>query len=279
MAGTPAPQDLSCPDPERCPVAPDLPAVKTVALAAGTALYRVYDSKWGYDEHNPGIGDARFSPIDDPVTGKRLPSMYLAATRTAASLETVFHDVHHQSGRTVYERDLLGKLLAHVQVPAVAALGDLRDPELDLSDNLNECVSRSWRTVLGGLVGPALTAVLQPRKRANTDGRPRSGPDRDERFPDPESVSHCGLTEPAVRHDRHRCLHQAIKGRAVAASICTEHLPLEAFNHAVWQADYNRERLHEALGYGPPAECRDALTGASHHWAKPTRPWEPIRKR
>jgi len=49
-------------------------------------LYRVYDGTWGYDEHNPGYGDARFSPIDDPVRGERLPSMYLAATATAALL-------------------------------------------------------------------------------------------------------------------------------------------------------------------------------------------------
>ena len=83
-------------------------------LSAGTPLYRVYDGTWGYDEHNPGYGDARFSPIDDPVHGGRLPSMYLAATPTAALLETVFHDVHHDSARIVYERDLLGKLLARV---------------------------------------------------------------------------------------------------------------------------------------------------------------------
>jgi hypothetical protein len=124
------PQDLDCPDPRRCPVATGLPELNPVSLGAGTPLYRVYDGTWGYDEHNPGYGDARFSPIDDPLHGGRLPSMYLAATPTAALLETVFHDVHHDSARIVYERDLLGKLLAHVGVPAIGALGDLRDPEL-----------------------------------------------------------------------------------------------------------------------------------------------------
>lgn len=131
IAGVPPPQDIACPDPDRCPVAPELPPLQAVPLAAGTTLFRVYDAEWGYDEHNPGFGDARFSPIDDPITNKRLPSMYLAATSTAALLETVFHDVHHRSGRTVYERDLLGKLLAYVHVPASATLGDLRDPELE----------------------------------------------------------------------------------------------------------------------------------------------------
>jgi len=42
----------------------------------------------------------------------------------------VFHDVHHASARIIYERDLLGKLLARVGVPGIGALGDLRDPEL-----------------------------------------------------------------------------------------------------------------------------------------------------
>ena len=124
------PQNIECPDPGGCPVADVLPRFRRVPLSEGTRLYRVYNGTWGYDEHNPGRGDARFSPIDDATTGKRLPSMYLAATRTAALLETVFHDVHHDSSRTIYERDLLGKLLVHVRVPAIATLGDLRDPEL-----------------------------------------------------------------------------------------------------------------------------------------------------
>lgn len=131
MADARAPQETACPDPDRCPVATDFPLLNTVPVAPGRLLYRVYDATWGYDEHNPGFGDARFSPIDDPATGERLPSMYLAATRTAALLETVFHDVHHDGGRIVYERELLGKLLDHVRVPAIAALGDLRDPELN----------------------------------------------------------------------------------------------------------------------------------------------------
>lgn len=125
------PADLDCPDPDGCPVPATLPRVRTTTLRAGSPLYRVYDATWGYDEHNPGFGDARFSPIDDPTTNSRLPSMYLAATPTAALLETVFHDVHQVGGRIVYERDLRGKLLAHLRLPVEAALGDLRDPELD----------------------------------------------------------------------------------------------------------------------------------------------------
>jgi hypothetical protein len=99
-------------------------------MTSGTSLYRVYDGTWGYDEHNPGYGDARFSPFDDPRDGHRVPSMYLAATPTAALLETVFHEVHQSSSRIIYERHLRGKLLAHLALPTAARLGDLRDPEL-----------------------------------------------------------------------------------------------------------------------------------------------------
>lgn len=130
MAAAFPPQDLECPDPPGCTVLPVRPRLRTTSLRNGTTWYRVYDATWGYDEHNPGYGDARFSPIDDPDTGDRLPSMYLAATPTAALLETVFHDLDQNSARVVYEHQLRGKLLAHLSVPAPAVLGDLRDAEL-----------------------------------------------------------------------------------------------------------------------------------------------------
>jgi len=83
------PQRLECPDPAGCPVTPDLPRLKVAKMAPGTALYRVYDGTWGDDEHNPGFGDARFSPFDDLADGHRVPTMYVAATPVAALLETV----------------------------------------------------------------------------------------------------------------------------------------------------------------------------------------------
>lgn len=124
------PQVLDCPDQPSCTVLQDPNGFTTVAYAPGVPLYRVYTSTWGYDEANPGFGDARFSPIDDPLTGVRLPSLYLAETEVAALLETVFHEVHHQIPRIIYERDLRGQLLAHVVTPRAVELIDLRDPAL-----------------------------------------------------------------------------------------------------------------------------------------------------
>ena len=123
-------QDIVCPDPGSCVVAAALPPLTTVALASGTTLYRVYDGTYGYDQHNPGFGDTRFAPIDDPATGKRLPNMYLGQTPTTVLLESIFHDVHATGSNVIYQQHLVGKLLAHMVVPDDATLGDLRDPAL-----------------------------------------------------------------------------------------------------------------------------------------------------
>lgn len=123
-------QDLTCPNPRGCRVLRDPEGFGVVSIPAGTPLFRVHDSVWGYDEANPGFGDARFSPIDDPVSAARLPSTYLAGSALAALLETVFHEVHQTSSRTIYEHELRGQLLAHVRLPSSAELVDLRDPEL-----------------------------------------------------------------------------------------------------------------------------------------------------
>lgn len=126
------PQDLDCPDPAACPVLPenDLPPIPVTTVEAGRPYYRCYDGTWGYDEPNPGFGDARFSPFDS-VVGDRVATLYLGESDIAALLETVFHDVHHLAGRLVYERSLQVTLLANVTTPADLSLADLRDPILD----------------------------------------------------------------------------------------------------------------------------------------------------
>jgi hypothetical protein len=116
--------------------------LETFILASGRTLYRVYDGKYGYDQHNPGFGDTRFAPIDDPTTGKRLPNMYLGETPTTVLLESIFHDVHDDGSMVIYDHQLAGKLLAHMVVPDDATLGDLRDPALqDLKLTRSQAVS------------------------------------------------------------------------------------------------------------------------------------------
>lgn len=124
------PQVLTCPHPAGCPVPRDLPELTPVTVAAGRALFRVYSGTWGYDEHNPGFGDARFSPFDDPISGMRVPAIYLAEDETSALLETVFHDVHEMTDRTIYEQHLIGQMLVYLRTPTPAVVGDLRDAEL-----------------------------------------------------------------------------------------------------------------------------------------------------
>jgi hypothetical protein len=126
------PQDLDCPDPAACPVVSshELPPLPATAIAAGVAQFRCYDGTWGYDEANPGYGDARFSPFDS-AGGDRVATLYLGETPIAALLETVFHDVHHLAERLVYDSSLRDSLLANVVAPADLRLADLRDPVLD----------------------------------------------------------------------------------------------------------------------------------------------------
>lgn len=125
------PQDIACPDPGSCVVAATLPRLQVVTLARGTPLFRVYDGTYGYDQHNPGFGDTRFAPVDDPNTGTRLPNMYLGQTPTTVLLETIFHDVHDAGSNVVYEQHLVERLLAHIVVPIDATLGDLRHTALN----------------------------------------------------------------------------------------------------------------------------------------------------
>lgn len=123
---------MQCPDPDRCPVVdPDsFDAPATVTFDPGTPMVRVYDSTWGYDEFNPGVGDTRFAPFDD-AGGASVPTMYLAWDRRAALLETVFHDINDSSERVVHERVLRERLLATVATPDVLTVVDLRDTALE----------------------------------------------------------------------------------------------------------------------------------------------------
>lgn len=124
------PQRLTCPAPSSCPVIKpgDLPStLPVVQFAESTIVYRVYNGTWGYDEPNPGFGNARFSPFDALEDGRRVPVLYAAETPSGALLETIFHNVYQSTARIIYEDDLRQQLLVHVRTPFPLSLVDLRN--------------------------------------------------------------------------------------------------------------------------------------------------------
>jgi hypothetical protein len=125
------PQDLDCPDPAGCPVAPPeaIAEATRTALLPGEEWFRCYDVTWGYDEPNP-VGDARFSPFDDLNHNERVAAVYLSRNRTGALLESVFHDVEPNYGHILVDT-LRQHNLVHVLVPKPMALLDLRDEQLN----------------------------------------------------------------------------------------------------------------------------------------------------
>lgn len=131
------PQDLDCPDPDGCTVAitelessARLGILSLASFPPDRHWFRVYDSRDGFGQPNPGHGDTRFAPFDALGTTQRVPTLYLAESLAAALLETSFHNVHEREPRVVSEMSLLGKLHARVTPPTTLHLTDLRDPQL-----------------------------------------------------------------------------------------------------------------------------------------------------
>lgn len=129
-------QDLVCPDPSGCPVIRRVPDWQvTIGRLDADVWHRAYDGTWGYDEYNPGYGDARFSPFDSR-TGSRVPSMYLASDETGALLETLFHSVDESTARdrltcpVLNEKKFRDWLIVAMSSPVSATLADFRDPAL-----------------------------------------------------------------------------------------------------------------------------------------------------
>ncbi len=123
-----------CPDPTGCPV-PDPPGwdlhrLRTATLPTGATFHTVYRTAHPDLFNRSGRGDSRFSPLLD-VDGHPVPTLYGAATRTAALLETAFHEVAPSGARVIYEAtDIRGRGLATLDTPHRVSLFDLRDPAL-----------------------------------------------------------------------------------------------------------------------------------------------------
>jgi len=68
-----------------------------------------------------GLGNARFSPLFDPVTGKPIPTIYAAKSERGAIAEIVLHDVPNPSAGYQHdlERDYRANLhLSRIRAPA-----------------------------------------------------------------------------------------------------------------------------------------------------------------
>lgn len=86
----------------------------TASWPAGRTLVRVHDSRYGATEPNPGVGDARFSPLRVPEAGV-VATLYAAATMTGALSETVLHTVPTPGGDRRPRRVRLAALTAWVR--------------------------------------------------------------------------------------------------------------------------------------------------------------------
>lgn len=99
--------------------------------AAGLCVERVYATDHPPESFNAsGLGSTRFAPLFDGAE-QPIEHLYAASRRTVALLETVFHDVHDDAPRIIYEAtDLVGRGLVPVTVQRDLRLVDLRDPAL-----------------------------------------------------------------------------------------------------------------------------------------------------
>lgn len=77
-------------------------AVNFAIWSAGKPIYRVHSSAFTATQFNPGLGNARFSPMSNGV-----PTLYGGVSTGVAIMETVFHDLPVDSAGVPFD---LGRL-------------------------------------------------------------------------------------------------------------------------------------------------------------------------
>lgn len=147
-----------CPNPNTCPVPDpedvDLRRLRTVLIDT-PGWYSVYDRAYKDSIFNPsGTGDNRFNPIHDD-NGTPVPATYCGRTRTAALLETVFHDVTPTGVPSVSRIiDLRNRGLRRIRFDTPVRVADLRDDalthlgltrdQLVTTSAAHHCCTRQW---------------------------------------------------------------------------------------------------------------------------------------
>ncbi|WP_025776665.1 RES family NAD+ phosphorylase [Brevibacterium sp. VCM10] len=132
------PEALTCPEPSTCTVAietlTDLARrgrLPSTTISADTAWSRVYDSRFGRTEFNPGFGNARFSPFDSELGENRVAAIYLAGTPEAALLEGSLRDGDVSGIPEAEEESFHGLLHVELLASEEMQVADFRDPQLD----------------------------------------------------------------------------------------------------------------------------------------------------
>lgn len=128
--------------------------VNVETLQHGSTLYRVHSDKFDAVQFNPGLGNARFSPIADQ-TGTQIPTIYAANNLAVALMETVFHDIPHTAGLKTYDvNKLTGRVVSVLEVTQNLQLAKLTGPsarklgisEAELIHSTADCYpqTRQW---------------------------------------------------------------------------------------------------------------------------------------
>ncbi|ELY4671471.1 RES family NAD+ phosphorylase [Cronobacter muytjensii] len=78
---------------ERLPAPPaDMQVPRVTVWPAGKRIIRVHSDQFAGDAFNPGIGNARFSPLRR-ADGSAIPTLYGGVGAEVAIMESLFHDV------------------------------------------------------------------------------------------------------------------------------------------------------------------------------------------
>ncbi|QWT22175.1 RES family NAD+ phosphorylase [Bacillus sp. NP157] len=109
---TPLPPSVQVPPP------PSSLAVNSKATTwrKGRKIHRVHHARFAANQFNPGIGNARFSPVND-ASGKPIPTLYGGGDFTCAVMESVFHDLPRGAGMKTFDRTRLDNQVHSVVMP------------------------------------------------------------------------------------------------------------------------------------------------------------------
>lgn len=96
-------------------------------------MWRVHHSRFGEAEFNPGVGNARFSPIDN-ASGQKIKTLYAGVSIDVALMESVFHDVPHSGDLKTFSISKFdGQVLSELTLTKDLLMAKLHGPALETS--------------------------------------------------------------------------------------------------------------------------------------------------